>query len=188
MAAGQLASWQSMAHILGDYRAVPVAALPWLAAALILAELVAGGWLLLRPRSYALAPVWVYTAVALLWTGMGVEAYGRGLAVANCGCFGAYLTQKLTWFTLAQDALLLVYAALMIRAGIRARRVASVGERPARAVWSPSTSISAGSASGAGQRAHGKRTPIGAIATGDARSDARSWPACIVPTHRQPQY
>ncbi len=32
-----------------------------------------------------------------------------------------FLAQRLSWFTLAQDGLLLVYAVLMIRAGLRAR-------------------------------------------------------------------
>ena len=48
------------------------------------------------------------------------RAYLRGLAVDNCGCFGLYLSQRLSWFVLLQDALLLVYAALMIRSARRA--------------------------------------------------------------------
>ncbi len=39
----------------------------------------------------------------------------RGLAVANCGCFGIYLTQRLNWFVLLQDALTLLYAAVLFR-------------------------------------------------------------------------
>lgn len=64
-------------------------------------------------------PVWVYTAVAGVWAVLGLQAQLRGLPVANCGCFGVYLTQRLSWFVLAQDALLLVYAALMVRAARR---------------------------------------------------------------------
>lgn len=121
MGIGQLLSWQSMPEILGAYGVAPAEALPWLAAVLIAAELVAGVMLLARPRSSRLAPVWAYTAVALLWTVLGVQAYARGLAVDNCGCFGLYLSQRLSWFTLVQDGLLLAYAGLMIRAGLRAR-------------------------------------------------------------------
>jgi hypothetical protein len=40
----------------------------------------------------------------------------------NCGCFGSYLPQRLTWFTLVQDGLLLIYAALLLRAAHHARR------------------------------------------------------------------
>jgi hypothetical protein len=122
MAAGQLASWPAMPGILGAYDAVPPAGLAWLAAVLIGAELLGGGWLLARPRSPALAPVWVFAAVASAWTVLGVQAYLRGLAVDNCGCFGSYLSQRLTWFTLAQDGLLLIYAGVLLRAAHRARR------------------------------------------------------------------
>jgi uncharacterized protein (DUF427 family) len=122
MAAGQLASWPAMPGILNAYDAAPAGVLPWLAAVLIAAELLAGAWLLLRPRSRAMTPVWVYTAVALIWAVLGAQASARGLAVHNCGCFGRYLGQRLSWFTLAQDGLLLVYAAIMVRGGLRARR------------------------------------------------------------------
>lgn len=121
MAGGQVASWPSMPSILGAYDVVPGWSLPWLAAVLIGGELLAGVWFLARPRSQALMPVWVYTAVALLWTFLGASALARGVMVANCGCFGVYLTQRLSWFTLAQDGLLLVYAALMIRGSGRAK-------------------------------------------------------------------
>jgi hypothetical protein len=124
MAVGQMASWSAMPEILAAYDVAPAGALPWLAGALIVAELVAGVWLLARPRSSALAPVWVYTAVSLLWAGLGTQAYLRGLTVDNCGCFGVYLTQRLSLFVLAQDALLLVYAVVMVRTAIRA------GDRP----------------------------------------------------------
>jgi hypothetical protein len=45
-----------------------------------------------------------------------LQAQVRGLPVTNCGCFGVYLSQRLSWFVLAQDALLLGYAVLMVRA------------------------------------------------------------------------
>ena len=124
MAAGQLASWPRMPDILDAYDAAPAGALPRLAGALIVGELVTGVWLAARPRSRALAPVWVYTAVTLVWATLGLQAQLRGLQVDNCGCFGTYLSQRLSWFVLAQDALLLIYAALMIRSGHRARAAA----------------------------------------------------------------
>jgi hypothetical protein len=69
-----------------------------------------------------LAPVWIYTGVSLIWAVLGGQAYLRGVHVANCGCFGRYLSQRLSGFVLAQDALLLVYAIVMIRASRRAAR------------------------------------------------------------------
>jgi hypothetical protein len=91
-------------------------------AGLIGGELLAGVWLLVRPRSAGPVSAWVFASVAVAWTALGAQAYLRGLAVDNCGCFGSYLTQRLTWFTLAQDGLLLVYAVLLLRGGYAARR------------------------------------------------------------------
>lgn len=122
MATGQTISWTAMPGILGAYQVGGPAAMRLLAGVLIAAELACGLWFLARPRSAALTPVWIYTGVSLIWAGLGVQAYARGLDVANCGCFGVYLGQRLSWFVLAQDALLLVYAVLLIRGGFQARR------------------------------------------------------------------
>lgn len=48
--------------------------------------------------SRATAPVWVFTAVAAVWAPLAVRAYAQGLTVTNCGCFGIYVPQRLTWF------------------------------------------------------------------------------------------
>jgi hypothetical protein len=122
MAAGQLASWSAMPSILGAYRVLPAPMLPVLAAGLIAAELACGVWFLARPRSRAVTPVWSYTAVSAVWAGLGLQAYARGLPVENCGCFGVYLTQRLSLFVLAQDALLLIYAAVLLRGALRRPR------------------------------------------------------------------
>ncbi|MFG3037211.1 MauE/DoxX family redox-associated membrane protein [Streptomyces sp. NPDC048330] len=120
MAIGQLASFGYMPGILAAYGLVDGAGATALAAALIAGELVAGVWFLARPRSRALAPVWVYTGVSVVWTMLAVQAYARGLTVDNCGCFGIYLTQRLSWFVLVQDALTLLYAGILIRSARRA--------------------------------------------------------------------
>ena len=122
MATGQAASWSAMPAILAAYRLLPEPALPALAAALVVGELTCGLWFVARPRSQVAAPVWIYTAVTAAWAGLGLQAYLRGLTVDNCGCFGQYLTQRLSPFVLAQDALLLIYAALLLRGSWRARR------------------------------------------------------------------
>ncbi|GGL35436.1 hypothetical protein GCM10010095_21030 [Streptomyces anthocyanicus] len=120
MAAGQLASADRMPQILAAYGAVDGIAAAVLAGGLIAGELLCGVWFLTRPRSTALVPVWVYTAVSVAWSALAVQAYARGLTVTNCGCFGVYLTQRLTWFVLVQDALTLLYAALLLRGARRA--------------------------------------------------------------------
>lgn len=107
-----------MPAILGAYRLVPEPLLPAFAATLIIAELTCGLWFAVRPRSRAAAPVWIYTAVSVVWAVLAAQAYLRGLPIENCGCFGRYLTQRLSLFVLAQDALLLIYVALLLR-GLR---------------------------------------------------------------------
>lgn len=121
MAVGQLASLTDMPAILGAFGLVHGAAAAVLAVGLIAGELVCGVWFLARPRSTAITAVWVYTAVSLVWSALAVQAYVRGLAVDNCGCFGNYLTQRLTWFVLLQDALTLVYTAVLVRTARKTR-------------------------------------------------------------------
>jgi hypothetical protein len=128
MALGQALSWPHMPEILAAYQ-VPGVANHGFVAVLIAAQLVCGLWLLARPRSTSLTPVWLYLAVALLWTGLGLQGVLRGLEVDNCGCFGSYLTQRLSWFVLAQDGLLLAYGLLMLRAAGRARAVVAAADR-----------------------------------------------------------
>lgn len=126
MALGQLASFGRMPGILAEYEAVAGAAATALAVALIAGELVCGVWFLARPRSKALAPVWVFTAVSVVWSTLALQAYARGLTVANCGCFGIYLSQRLSWVVLVQDALMLFCAGLLLR-GARRRPVVRAG-------------------------------------------------------------
>ncbi|MGP3990964.1 MauE/DoxX family redox-associated membrane protein [Streptomyces sp. 3N207] len=120
MAAGQLASLGEMPGILAAYGLVTGAGAAALAGILITGELVCGGWFLGRPRSVVRTPVWAYTAVALMWSALALQAYVRGLEVDNCGCFGSYLTQSLSWIVLVQDALMLLYAGLLLRVSQRA--------------------------------------------------------------------
>lgn len=126
MGIGQLASIGEMPAILGAYGLVHGAAATVLALLLIVGELACGLWFLTRPRSAAIAPVWVYTAVSLVWAALAVQAFVRGLTVLNCGCFGSYLIQRLGWFVLVQEALALLYAAVLLRGARRFRA------RPAR--------------------------------------------------------
>ncbi|UQA91960.1 MauE/DoxX family redox-associated membrane protein [Streptomyces halobius] len=115
MALGQLASFDAMGDILGAYGVTGGAASTVLAVVLIAGEAVAGVWFLARPRSTAMAPAWIYTVVSLLWAALAVQAYARGLAIDNCGCFGSYFSQPLRWWVLVEDALMLLYAWLLLR-------------------------------------------------------------------------
>lgn len=128
MAAGQLAAFRRMPGILAAYGLVSGAGATALAVALIAGELVCGVWFLSRPRSRTRVPVWMFTGVAVVWALLAAQAYARGLTVTNCGCFGRYLPQRLSWFVLVQDALLLLYAGLLLR-GSASTPVGTAGAR-----------------------------------------------------------
>lgn len=119
MAAGQAVSFGAMPEILDAYDVLDATAWQPVVVVLIAAELVCGVWFVARPRSQAQTPAWLYTVVAVFWAALGTQAYLRGVAVENCGCFGVYLTQRLSLFVLAQDALLLIYAFLLFRSARR---------------------------------------------------------------------
>ncbi|MGP3924614.1 MauE/DoxX family redox-associated membrane protein [Streptomyces sp. 8N616] len=148
MAVGQLASFEEMPGILAAYRLVAGGAATALAVVLIIGELICGTWFLTRPRSRAIAPVWVYTAVSLIWSALAVQAYARGLTVENCGCFGVYLSQSLSWIVLVQDALVLLYAAVLLHGARRDRSrphramaaAAATGKAMGTATGTPTTS------------------------------------------------
>ncbi len=112
MAAGQLADVGAFRSILEDYRALGGAE-RWLALAVPAVEALAGAALLARRRLPAAA---VRAAgaggllVAVFWTALASQAFARGLALDNCGCFGAYLGQSLRWWILLEDAELLLLA------------------------------------------------------------------------------
>lgn len=119
MAAGQLASFDAMPGIIGAYGLTGAAASTALAVALIAGEALAGVWFLVRPRCTAATPAWIYAAVSAVWAVLAAQAFARGLALNNCGCFGIYATQPLRWFVLVEDALMLLYAGLLLRGSHR---------------------------------------------------------------------
>ncbi|WP_149182566.1 MauE/DoxX family redox-associated membrane protein [Streptomyces sp. TRM49041] len=137
MALGQLASFDAMPPILTAYGLTSGAGSTALAVALICAEAVTAVWFLARPRSRAATPVWLYTGVAVVWTVLAVQAFARGLVLANCGCFGTYLTQPLRWYVLIEDALMLLYAWLLWRGPRRARPVLPTAEAACTAAPTP---------------------------------------------------
>lgn len=88
--------------IIASYRlgGTPVAVL--IASGLIGGELAAGVGLssdaARRRRAAAIA-----LGVTVAWTAVGVQAFVRGLALENCGCFGVYAAQPLRWWVLVED-------------------------------------------------------------------------------------
>ncbi|MEX2210362.1 MAG: MauE/DoxX family redox-associated membrane protein [Gaiellaceae bacterium] len=123
MAAGQLADLGGFRGILEDYRALGGA--EGAAAVVIPAvEVLAGAALLARrrlPRPAVGAAAAGGVLVAVFWSALTMQAFARGLALDNCGCFGVYLGQSLRWWVLLEDAEFLLLAGLSVRA---------IGRRP----------------------------------------------------------
>lgn len=51
----------------------------------------------------------------MIWSALAVQAFARGLAVENCGCFGVHLGQSLRWWVLLEDAEFVALAAWVRR-------------------------------------------------------------------------
>lgn len=102
MALGQGLSWDAYAYA-DAVRSYEVDG--WvLATALFVAEIAGGLALLVGPRRYRRRGAWVALAVAVAWSLLAGQAFARGLAIPNCGCFGAYLSQSLRWWIPLEDA------------------------------------------------------------------------------------
>lgn len=105
MAAGQVLSFEGfvdaiVTYQLGGGRVVAAVA----AVALIGAEALAAIGLLSRTHACVRRASSVGVVVAMAWSALAAQAFARGLAVDNCGCFGAYLPQRLRWWVLLEDA------------------------------------------------------------------------------------
>ncbi len=123
MATGQLLSFSAFVQAIASYQIAGETLSLILSVALVAAELFAGiGLLAGRPRSRYLAGS-VGFGVAVTWSALAVQAFLRGLDVANCGCFGRYLAQRLSWYVLLQDAYFLILAYLAMRSASRDRFV-----------------------------------------------------------------
>lgn len=130
MAVFQLADLSGFVGVLETFQ-LGGAGLAWVSAAALLGgELVSGGWLLIAPGRRPLLPALVFAATSMIWSALAAQAFARGLVLDNCGCFGVYLAQPLRWWVLVQDAALLGYSALLLRAAIRAA-ISPVAQRGA---------------------------------------------------------
>jgi Methylamine utilisation protein MauE len=81
------------------------------------AGLLAGRFVRVRVTTGA----WLALGAAVVWSALALQGLARGLDVDNCGCFGAYLSQPLTWWVVPQDAIFVALAAYVL---VRARRPA----------------------------------------------------------------
>lgn len=112
-------------EVLRTYQAISASMLWPIAIIITGIEFLLGGWIL---SSYLLS--WSALAAALLNTLYAVWltiTLFRGLTLLNCGCFGVYFPQPLTWLTPVEDLVLVgmcvVLAFLAQKEGYSNRRL-----------------------------------------------------------------
>ncbi len=117
-AAGKLLDVRGFAEILRGYQAFPGPLLLPLTLGVALFELLLALWLFSGRNLFGAALVSVALhATYALWSAVSVL---RGLKLANCGCFGVFLSRPLGWSTVVED-LVLTGAALGLAALSRRR-------------------------------------------------------------------
>lgn len=114
MAGGQALSFRSFAVALEGYGVVPRSVLRPIAGAVVVAEAAAGGALLLGAEWAHWPGAILALGVAVGWTVVAVVALRRRREVLNCGCFGAYIPQRLRPSVLVQDAVFVGLAGWVI--------------------------------------------------------------------------
>jgi uncharacterized membrane protein YphA (DoxX/SURF4 family) len=104
--------------VVASYQSLPGHLLAPSAWALALAETTLAAWLLwgrhLHTAAMALVLMHLVYLAWLLW------ALARNLHLPNCGCFGAYWAQPLSWFSPLEDLALLALAAIFFHTTRRA--------------------------------------------------------------------
>lgn len=103
MAAGQLSDLSGFVDIVASYGLGGTAVAGLAAAALIAGEVAAAAGLVSRDQKRRHRAASVAVAVALAWGVLAVQAFARGMALDNCGCFGVHAGQPLRWWVLIED-------------------------------------------------------------------------------------
>ncbi|HYZ97450.1 MAG TPA: MauE/DoxX family redox-associated membrane protein [Acidimicrobiales bacterium] len=125
MAAGQLADPAGFVDVVNTYRLGGTSVSLLVAGTLIAGEAGAGiGLLSGRPAPRRRAAT-LAVAVAVAWSALALQAFARGLALDNCGCFGVYAAQPLRWWILLEDAYFVAFAVW-----VRRRLVTAGPKRP----------------------------------------------------------
>lgn len=103
MAAGQLSNLSGFVDIVASYGIGGTAVAGFAATALIAGELTAAAGLVSRDHTRQYRAASVAVAVALAWGVLAAQAFARGIALDNCGCFGVHAGQPLRWWVLIED-------------------------------------------------------------------------------------
>jgi hypothetical protein len=114
MALGQLLSWIDFNDIIVTYglgSGVSSTLAPLLTGLEIFAAV---GLLQSRPQLRLWAS-YAALAATVIWAALAVQAFVRGLALDNCGCFGRFLGQPLRWWILLEDVAFVALAVYVYR-------------------------------------------------------------------------
>lgn len=118
---GQVSDLDGFVRILRDYQLGDGMARV-LAGFLVIGEGLAGSSLLWPRASAPHIAIDVHLSaggfailVALTWSVLAVQAFARGLAIPNCGCFGVYFGQRLSPWILVQDVSFVSWAFIVAR-------------------------------------------------------------------------
>lgn len=127
MAVGQISDVAGFVEVLETYRAGSGLVAAVGAGVLIAGELLAGVGLL-RPGSHSrIRTSWLAIGVTGAWSLLGAQAFARGLALENCGCFGVHLAQPLRWWILVEDIEFVALAWWVHRAVLRSTSTFDAG-------------------------------------------------------------
>lgn len=110
MAASQLSDPSGFIDIVTSYRIGGAAIAAIVGIALMAGEVTAAAGLVSRDQTRRYRAASVAVAVALGWGVLGAQAFARGIALDNCGCFGVHAGQPLRWFVLIEDVEFLALA------------------------------------------------------------------------------
>ena len=114
----KLLDMQGFISVVASYRTLPFVLLAPSAWALALTEVALAVWLAWGRWLYAAALLLM--ALHLMYLAWLLLALARGMQLDNCGCFGVYLAQPLTWYSPLEDAVLLSLAFLLWRGARKA--------------------------------------------------------------------
>lgn len=110
MAIGQASNLGGFIDMIESYRLGGDGAAIVVALLLVAAEAFAAAGLLSRSMLARRRGATAGVVVAVAWSLLASQAFARGLAVPNCGCFGVYAGQELRWWVLVEDAEFVAWA------------------------------------------------------------------------------
>ena len=113
---GKALDMAGFAHVLATYALLPLWGNEFVAYTLPFIELATGLCLLTRIRLWVAA--WVAVGLHIMLLGAVLITLWRGLAIANCGCFGVFWARPLTGQTIIED-MVMVGMSLLVLWGVR---------------------------------------------------------------------